>query len=224
MTTVELLTQVIKLNACNREPMKGPVKELREGLVKERQYTTLASDPDVKLWVKNHRYIRWGRKIKTLGFQHQGRFIPITKKSLRGPVTCRKCGNTKCSKRAVLGLFREAIDDQIKAYKKDWSNRFTKLCEGNAGERAQAQSMLKCPLSGVSLMSTASHVDHVVPFSRLVDQFLALYDLDLCKIKCNSKRIYDPDVVPNWQQYHEQHAQLQLVSAKANLKKGNKTL
>lgn len=72
-----------------------------------------------------------------------------------------------------------------------------------------------------------THVDHVRPFQALAMQFIDMNGGSWPSIRETPDVLYrktltDPTFEKEWESYHAQHAQLQLLCATCNLKKGCK--
>lgn len=87
----------------------------------------------------------------------------------------------------------------------------------------------RCPLSGRSLRANRTHVDHIEPFVRLVEQWAAEQGMTcnelgaLVRTSRKLKRLtMNEQLDASWIQWHLEHATLQIVCAKANLQKGAK--
>jgi hypothetical protein len=77
------------------------------------------------------------------------------------------------------------------------------------------------------------HVDHVVPFKKLFDEFLKKHnlqeqDIELQEIEKNTRefkihrhKIKDRKLAKAWQDYHKEKAELQILTATENLKKSS---
>lgn len=88
------------------------------------------------------------------------------------------------------------------------------------------QEYVICPFTNEKLSFVGSHVDHVPPktFSRLIDQFISEYAIDIDSTEILGR---DDGVVQDtfadvklqllWVDYHQTHADLRVISPKANL-------
>lgn len=101
----------------------------------------------------------------------------------------------------VLACLRVAINDQIKEFKK--THLRPKLC----------------PLCNKQL--TDYHIDHVIHFKHIVDQWLEENNLtynDLTIVKHGiTKVIQDVDLVNDFYDYHQEHAELRYICPHCNL-------
>ncbi len=69
------------------------------------------------------------------------------------------------------------------------------------------------------------HADHVIPFDKLVTDFIKEEQIDVDKIKIIGKTRYefkDKELKDKWKKYHDIHALLQMISAHDNLTKKRK--
>ena len=132
---------------------------------------------------------------------NSGYHMPITHASLSNK-------KTKANPRAkVLAAMRLAIEEQIKYFKQVEKERAWK-----------ERKPLRCGLTKKPLLGCAIHVDHIVPFSKLADDFLLKNKLkSFSEIKLN-RNVLSKEWHDKWYDYHAKHATLQLVSAKANIK------
>lgn len=84
-----------------------------------------------------------------------------------------------------------------------------------------------CPLTGEVIRFVGSHVDHVAPktFDRLFDAFLSHHGLDVNQIALKNEladnkyvdELEDYDLAESWIDFHNQNAELRVISALGNL-------
>ncbi len=105
----------------------------------------------------------------------------------------------------VKHAFREEVRDQIAEFR-----------------AAQSAGGL-CPVTG-DLLTEDAHVDHVMPFIQLTSDFLACYNLEDNDIRVTkttdgqTRTLFTNRFLANlWKSFHLEHAQLRLVSKRANL-------
>jgi hypothetical protein len=88
-------------------------------------------------------------------------------------------------------------------------------------QRANAELPLTCAITGVSLANTASHIDHVLEFEQLVNDFILADGIDVNSVgysnepwvnKWTSQKLTD-----DWKRYHRQNATLRRTTPHANL-------
>jgi DNA replication protein DnaD len=128
-------------------------------------------------------------------------FIYVTDDNKVNRFSYLKClKNTDSLKKSdINGAFRDAIKHQIAEFR---SNNKSKI-------RSRE------PI----------HVDQVYPFSKLLQEFLAENNVNLESIKLTrDKQIKNKELLKKWIDYHYKKAQLQMLSAKDNLKKSDKIL
>lgn len=111
---------------------------------------------------------------------------------------------------------RYAVDPQILAYKQ---------------AAFATTDVVICPDTGERLVFATAHADHRAPltFERLVELFLAAEGLvfDDIEVIPSTDLTYrdelaDPALVARWVAFHQSHAQLEIVSATANLSLRNR--
>jgi hypothetical protein len=117
------------------------------------------------------------------------------------------------NKKEALVAMRQIIDPQIKTF------RMSVLRQIKRGP-------LRCPISKDFLEATEFHIDHRYPFKNLVEEWCRDMKVDLERIDvyCRGTKCYmkNTELAESWFDYHMMNAQLQAVSAKANLQKGAK--
>lgn len=122
----------------------------------------------------------------------------------------KACFDGKHNRRSdVSQAFRDAVVDQILAFK-----------------NANYKPNQLCPMTQKVLTGSNVHVDHVYPmtFKYLISEFLELrgmtYDdvliTDSTDLQCRAG-LADSDFKKVWQEYHATHANLRVISLKANL-------
>jgi hypothetical protein len=84
-----------------------------------------------------------------------------------------------------------------------------------------------CPYTGERLQYLGSHVDHKSPktFDKLVSDFVSEYEIDIRRVIINGDGIddnyrdtlADEELEASWIEFHRAHADLKVVSEKANL-------
>jgi hypothetical protein len=117
------------------------------------------------------------------------------------------------NKREALIAMRQIIDPQIKTYRLSVNRQLKK-------------KPMKCPISGDFIEAAMFHIDHRYPFKNLVEEWCREEHVDLERIDvhCRGTKCYfrNTDLAESWFDYHMMHAQLQVLSARANLEKGAK--
>ena len=119
----------------------------------------------------------------------------------------------KRNKKDALVAMRQIIDPQIKTFRASVNRQLKK-------------KPIKCSLSGEFINSGEFHIDHRYPFKNLVEEWCRdeRVDLENVDVYCRGTKCYfkDTDLAESWFDYHMMNAQLQALSAKANLEKGAK--
>lgn len=154
--------------------------------------------------------------------------IPLPLGKLEQKLKARASRAKSSSERnKVLAACRAIIQPQIGLFRDEfWAEHFAKV--QLAVERGdEAPKYPRCPLSGKSLWSNKAHVDHVYPFVRMVEDWLAESELKPEQIQCvNSRKLkrmtMGPTLDQSWYDYHAAKAELRLVEARANMSKGAK--
>lgn len=87
---------------------------------------------------------------------------------------------------------------------------------------ANNSSRAPCQLTGTYILMNESHVDHIIRFIDLADSFvnpLGGYSvIEYVRADVGSdSRLKDHNIAQQWQLWHKQHAQLRVISARANL-------
>ena len=117
------------------------------------------------------------------------------------------------NKKEALVAMRQIIEPQIITYRLSVNRQLKK-------------KPIKCLMSGEFISSGEFHVDHRYPFKNLVEEWCReeRVDLERIDVYCRGTKCYfrDTSLAESWFDYHMMHAQLQALSAKANLQKGAK--
>ncbi len=121
-----------------------------------------------------------------------------------------KCIDGETSKRLTKAALRNAVMDQIIAFK----------------QQAFVKMPVLCPETGEELTWQYSHVDHHAPktFEVLIDEWLDSEGLSLDEIPISASRdrsffreLTDERQRQSWHSFHDRHKQLRLLSPFANL-------
>ncbi|MEZ4614736.1 MAG: DCL family protein [Caldilineaceae bacterium] len=125
-----------------------------------------------------------------------------------------ECLSPSSQKKKVLSAFRAAVEPFTFAFKQQF---FDSLADGIA----------TCDYTGQVLTFVGSHVDHKPPntFEKIFSDFIDNEDLDIAKIELLGgaqdnliqDEIADPTIKDRWITFHNQQAELRVVSSKANL-------
>lgn len=119
----------------------------------------------------------------------------------------------KQNKKDALVAMRQIIEPQIKTFRTSVLRQLKK-------------KPIRCPISGDFIETTMFHIDHKYPFKNLVEEWCRdeKVDLENIDVYCRGTKCYfkSTELAESWFDYHTIHAQLQVLSAKANLQKGAK--
>ena len=128
-------------------------------------------------------------------------------------LTCVKA-KKKNAREQFMAAARFAVVDQILEFKR-----------AAFGVRFVA----KCEITGRMVSEEQCHIDHVYPFSKLVDKFIKDFGIDIEFVEYKQKG--DGDIVTQfaeeyieikWQEFHLKFAELQVTHREANQAKGCK--
>ena len=91
-------------------------------------------------------------------------------------------------------------------------------------------SVRLCALTGASITRHESHIDHIVPFNKLVEAFTANFSLDVATVKYTGwddgaarMRFADPVLAKQWSDFHREKAELRITAKSANLQRPRKS-
>ena len=125
----------------------------------------------------------------------------------------KKIPEYKQNRKDALVAMRQIIEPQIKTFR-------------ISVNRQMKKRPMHCPATGGLIEAGEFHIDHRYPFKNLVEEWCREEKVDLERIdvycrgtKCCFK---DTDLAERWFDYHAINAQLQVLSAESNLKKGSK--
>lgn len=122
----------------------------------------------------------------------------------------------KQNKKDVLVALRQIIEPQIKTYR----TSVLRQLRGPMGHK------IKCALTGQCINATEFHIDHKYPFKNLVEEWCRdmKVDLERIDVHCRGTKCYikDTTLAESWFDYHMMNADLQVLIASENLKKGAK--
>lgn len=117
------------------------------------------------------------------------------------------------NKKDALVAMRQIIEPQIKTFRMSVNRQIKRR-------------PMRCPMSGDFLEATSFHIDHRYPFKNLVEEWCRdeKVDLERIDVYCRGTKCFfrNTDLAESWFDYHALHAQLQALSARANLQKGAK--
>lgn len=122
------------------------------------------------------------------------------------------CIQPASKKTVVSYAFRRAVKEPVMTFKK-----------------TQLKVIKTCPELGTPLSLGNSHVSYIEPrFEQLLDGFLSRNQITYESINLTNPKpgdadqrgiLSDAELSKNWNEYHQQNAILQLLSAEANLRK-----
>ena len=162
-------------------------------------YQKLASQPNASLKVALKNFGRFDAWVLILN-----NFLPVTKKQAFK-------SSKKNPKAEIYRAMRNDISHQILRF------------------RGSTTFPVTCYLSGETLTSWSEvDIDHVYPFSRLVQDWMKENGLDFPDIKikgrANARTMADEIHKKSWQEYHFLHANLKCTSKSENRRKGKKII
>jgi hypothetical protein len=179
------------------------------------------------------RSVCWsGRKLKCLHMCYPDCAIglPLTLSKLEARPATRKSTRTSTDARdLVLAALRDIIRPQIDAFRTDFWQKYEHRVSVAVAMQMSPPAYPRCALSGKSLKSCKTHVDHdVVPFVRLAEAWVALTGQTFEHIAASVRKsrklsrytLGSSLADDSWAQYHSDNAKLQLVNARANMSKG----
>jgi hypothetical protein len=144
------------------------------------------------------------------------RCLHIFKTSKWVPITATKVFAPKAGGKTIQGSKKKRVLAEMRVLIKPQIDLF----------KAEVVLPAVCPLSGKSLKTLNGkhvHVDHIYPFSKLVEEWFALENLTFEQIDLDrAGQFKDRSLGQKWFSYHKSRAKLQLVDKISNLKKGSK--
>lgn len=115
----------------------------------------------------------------------------------------------KENRRNVLRALRSIVEPQIRQYR----------------ARVRSSKPVKSSVTGKPILGPY-HVDHVYPFSKLVEEWCRDngYDLETLAVKCRGAtcKLSSVEIAEDWFNYHMLNAKFQVLDASENLSKGDK--
>ncbi len=125
-----------------------------------------------------------------------------------------ECLKATSHEKKFINACRSAIEPYTQEFKRNFF-------DGLKGE------IYHCPYTNEPLSFLGSHVDHKKPktFQQIVNNFLKEYAIDVNQVKIKGSEIdneyqdtfEDEEIKRLWVAYHNLHAELRIISAKANL-------
>ena len=219
------LRKVISKSPCNRHIRADWAEILMPMLKQSKLYTKQANKPNIQLKCVYRKY--GPRKSKFLALvDDANKELIIGKAKLIESLYPTKSKKTKEQKHReqILCVLRRIIEPQIKSFRAGIKSQIQQLAE--SGLIQSAKDLNKCKLTGKSLNSCKTAVDHIIPFIQLVDEWLKMLGITFGDIKLkgrgHNKYFEDAELMQNWYEYHEQNAKLQMVCSRANSSAGKK--
>jgi hypothetical protein len=199
----ELWSQMINRSRLNVEFVPGSA-EYDFALVTTRDLPIVYAElPQPRFCVISVRGYRGS--YRALHIYKTNKWVPLVATKVFAASSSSATGSKK---KRVLAQMRVIIKPQIDNF------------------RSEVELPATCPLTGKILKTTNGktvHVDHVYPFSRLVEEWLIAEDLNFEAIDLDrAGEFKDRSLAQKWYAFHKTMANLQLVDKTANLKKGNK--
>jgi len=120
------------------------------------------------------------------------------------------CIDGRNVRRDKLEALRRAVEDQIISFR----------------ARVFSEGSVRCPFLNTELILSKSHVDHISPmtFMALVNGWMESMGLNYDSIAITPPddnqivtRMTDVDQITSWQDYHQRHARLRVISPLGNL-------
>lgn len=193
---------------------------VKDALSRSEKFRNLAERDGVRYKIRLKKF--QGRKVRgvVLITPNSKREVWIGKEKLVNELfpSQVKMSEPKLNRNIALQALRQIIEPQIKTFRQ--SARKILNSEVGFSER--------CPLSGELLRNCAdnTHIDHIYPFSRLVEDFCRAYGLDLETLEVYTRGtkafLKNTEIAESWFDYHMMKAKLQLCCGKANIAKSNK--
>lgn len=120
-------------------------------------------------------------------------------------------------------IFRDLVRDHVEEYRKNWRRKIASAKRRKSWSELAA--LKTCALSGKDLSSEESHVDHIIPFSNLLEDFLLEQGInDRLQLgvegRGNVRTLKNKDLAEKWINFHEKKAKYQMVLASENKKRG----
>lgn len=125
-----------------------------------------------------------------------------------------ECLSPSSQKKKVLSAFRAAVEPFTFAFKQKFFD-------------SRADGVTTCDYTGQIITFVGSHVDHKPPntFEKIFNDFIGSEDLDIAEIELLGgaqdnviqDEIADPTIKERWITFHNQQAELRVISGKANL-------
>ena len=187
--------------------------ELREALSNVSRYQKASSYPESLIGVftlkgKNRNYKSLVIKTPT------GSEIPVTKSRLKLG-SGRKKKASESPRQKIVRLFRESVTYQIDEYRANYKKAVTKYSDID-------DTLGRCTLSNKYLFNGKTDVDHLVPFSWLLDRWFESHTSfdKFTDIPLEGQDIYSY-YKESWIKYHQENAILRMSLSKYNVQRSS---
>jgi len=143
----------------------------------------------------------------------------VNKDGTRTEISWRNCvtGKSEPQRSKFHSAMRYAVEDQIAAFREQ--SKHVETCE-------LCTESLSLMERGVGTRSVSTHIDHILHFESLVDNFTALQEITMPTTYEKEPVTYltrfkeeDRDIGQQFAEYHREHATLRIICEPCNLKR-----
>ena len=136
----------------------------------------------------------------------------------RTEISWRNCvtGKSEPQRSKFHSALRYAVEDQIAAFREQSIVEICELC-------TESLSLME---RGVGTRSVSTHVDHILHFETLADNFMALQEITIPTTYEKEPVTYltrfkeeDQNISQQFAEYHREHATLRIICGPCNLKR-----
>lgn len=208
-------SEIVNNTQCNYFVKFPDCDFIKEVLSNTERWKTLCSREGIKYKIRNKKF--QGRAVRGVVM-----ITPNSKNEVwlgKGKIVeelyprDKPIPEYRQNKKQALIALRQIIEPQIISYRKSVL-------------RQLKRKPLKCPISADFLETASFHIDHKFPFKDLVIEWCREEKIDLenVDVYCRGTKCYlkNTTLAESWFDYHMINADLQALSAKANLQKGSK--
>ena len=197
-----------------KELTKEDLMFIKGALLLTSKYQKLAKDEKTELKVTQRTFQKYPVRGLTLISPNSKTEIWIGKSTITNTLYPKKRRKVKQST-IVLKALRQIVEDDVQRERQLQRRKM------------YGRSDMICPISGINLLDCkTTHLDHKYPFSKLAEDFFREKGIDMERVQVRIKGTFyilsDSKLAQEWKTYHLKNAKLELVCAKANLKKSNK--
>lgn len=200
-----------------RELSEDDIYFIREALIESERFAELGKNEETLIKITQATFQKYPVKGIMLISPNSKSEIWIGKKTITDLIFPPQKTKKHINWKTKLSLaFRQIVEEDM-AIERNIQRK-----------RAYMDESFCCPLSGIPLKDCPSgtHLDHVYPFSRMVDDFLRRFNIEGEWVEVvhrgTSYSLKDTEIVKKWLQYHRENADLKLTCAKYNIQKSNK--